>query len=168
MTMKTQMALAKYFQVSSSTVAEWVSRGPFVKDKKTNRIDLYNFVRTLVKWQSAKLAGRAGPAGGLDLSGERAKLAQKQTEALEFKNALAKGEYVKISVVADQFEARIVNARERLLSSINVIAAAVQSREHPIAECEVIVRDRIYEVLNELASEAEIDGDDDEAEAEVA
>ena len=165
--MTTQRALAKYYKVSSSTVADWISRGPFKKDKKTGRYDHDEFVVTLYEWQAAKLAGRAGPAGGLDLSSERAKLAQKQTEALEFKNGIARGEYVLIKDVADQFEARILNARERLLSSISVIAAAVQSRERPIAECEVIVRDRIYEVLNELASEADVD-DDEERAAEAA
>ena len=157
-----QKELAGHLDCSTNTIAGYVANGTISK-RKTGKYDQDECRVKVLRWLRLGRQGGAASAGDLHLSAERAKLAQKQTEALEFKNALAKGEYVPIKVVAKQFEAQILNARERLLSSINVIAAAVQSREHPLAECEVIVRDRIYEALNQLAAEADIDDDEERA-----
>jgi phage terminase Nu1 subunit (DNA packaging protein) len=166
-TFVTQRALAAHLDCSTSTIANYLAAGT-ISHRKDGKYDQDECRVKVLAWLRLGRQGGAAAAGDLHLSAERAKLAQKQTESLEFKNALAKGEYVPIKVVAKQFEARILNARERLLSSISVIAAAVQSREHPISECEVIVRDRIYEALNDLASEADIDDDEDRAEAAEA
>ena len=151
-----QNLLAAHLGCSTNTIVNYVAQGIITKrkdgsyDQDACRLKAFAHLRLLRQ-------GAAAAAGDLHLSAERAKLAQKQTEALEFKNALAKGEYVPISIVAGALEARISIARERLLSSISVIAAAVQSTDHPIAECEVIVRDKIYEVLTDLANQAEFD-----------
>jgi hypothetical protein len=101
-----------------------------------------------VKWQAARLAGRPGAAGGLDLSAERAKLAQEQTQAAAIKNALARGELVPVRLIAELVEGDYAVVRERLQTIPGKAADALVglSRE----EIEDTLGDEINEALNEL------------------
>ena len=147
--------LSRYFGKSLTSINNWVGAGPFetIRDKKTGKYDRDEFVRALVNWQASRLAGRDPVRkGGLDLNSEKAKLAQAQTEEKLLKNAQAKSELIPTTAVKQLLERAVSISRERILSKIGVLAPLMQSADHPVHECEEILRDHLYEAMNDLAA----------------
>jgi phage terminase Nu1 subunit (DNA packaging protein) len=142
-----QRAFALYLDVSRETVGDWISKGAFPK-LEGGKLDQRQCISALVKWQAARLAGRPGAAGGLDLSAERAKLAAGQTQTAAIKNALARGELVPVRAVADLVEREYSVVRERLQTIPGKAADGLVGRTR--VEIEDALIDEINEALNEL------------------
>lgn len=93
----TQPALAMLVGVTQQAISAWVTDG---KLPPTGALgDLLVMYCTRLRDQAA---GRLGAeAGGLDLVQERAALAREQRLGIEIKNAVARGEYAAISLLAE-------------------------------------------------------------------
>jgi phage terminase Nu1 subunit (DNA packaging protein) len=103
-------------------------------------------------------AGR-GPAtgpGAHDLVSERARLAKEQADHQEMKNDLMRGEVVPVAYAAADLGKRCARIRTRLLAIPSETAVRVQ-RAKTAPEAEAIIRDVIYEALEELSGAGEPD-----------
>jgi phage terminase Nu1 subunit (DNA packaging protein) len=96
--------------------------------------------------------GRVGTDGNsatAQLTAERARLAREQAEAVALKNAVTRGELVRLASVQRSAEIIFAAFRERCLSIPGKIAAICEMRSR--GEVEQIVRDEVYEALDELS-----------------
>jgi hypothetical protein len=96
--------------------------------------------------------GRVGSDGNsatAQLTAERARLAREQAEAISLKNAVTRGELVRIATVQRSAEIIFAAFRERCLSIPGKIAAICEMRSR--SEVEETVRAEIYECLEELS-----------------
>ena len=96
--------------------------------------------------------GRVGTDGNsatAQLTAERARLAREQAEAVSLKNAVTRGELVRLATVQRSAEIIFAAFRERCLSIPGKIAAICEMRSR--GEVEETVRAEIYECLEELS-----------------
>jgi phage terminase Nu1 subunit (DNA packaging protein) len=96
--------------------------------------------------------GRVGTDGNsatAQLTAERARLAREQAEAVSLKNAVTRGELVRLATVQRGAETIFAAFRERCLSIPGKVAAICEMRSR--GEVEQIVRDEVYEALDELS-----------------
>ena len=90
-----------------------------------------------------------GNSATAQLTAERARLAREQAEAVALKNAVTRGELVRLATVQRGAEAIFAAFRERCLSIPGKIAATCEMRSR--SEVEETVRAEIYECLEELS-----------------
>jgi phage terminase Nu1 subunit (DNA packaging protein) len=109
---------------------------------------LASVVRALVAYE-IKPDDRRGNADVARLAAARTELAREQAEAARLKNAVARGELVRMSVVERGATAIFSAFRERALSIPGKVAAICEMR--PRGEVEEIIRGEIYEALDELS-----------------
>src|SRR6201996_5763201 len=96
--------------------------------------------------------GRVGTDGNsatAQLTAERARLAREQAEAVSLKNAVTRGELVRLATVQRGAEIVFAAFRERCLSIPGKIAAICEMRSR--GEVEETVRDEVYEALDVLS-----------------
>jgi len=109
---------------------------------------LATVVRALVAYE-IKPDDRRGNGDVARLAAARTEFAREQAEAARLKNALARGELVRMSVVERGATIIFAAFRERCLSIPGKIAAICESRSR--GEIEETVRGEIYEALDELS-----------------
>jgi hypothetical protein len=92
-------------------------------------------------------AEKAGHQGGgtSSLSTQRTRLAKAKADLAERDNAVADGQWIRITVAAEVWGERIMVAREILLTLIGQLAAALGP------EAGIIAKDAVYDALNTLA-----------------
>lgn len=100
---------------------------------------------TILKALETPRAGKSQEAG---LTEARAELAREQTISISLKNAIARGEVARLSVIQRSAEQVFATFRERILSIPGKIASICEMRSR--GEIEEIVRDELYEALDEL------------------
>ncbi|MFG3595526.1 hypothetical protein [Bradyrhizobium sp. RDI18] len=105
-------------------------------------------VKALIAYET-KPDGRHGNRDEARLAAERARLAKAQADAVELKNKSARRENVPVSIVKKSLENVFSVFRERCLSIPGKVAASCEMRSR--GEVEKIVRDEIYEALEELS-----------------
>ena len=109
---------------------------------------LATVVRALVAYE-IKPDDRRGNGDVARLAAARTELAREQAEAARLKNALARGELVRMSVVERGATVIFSAFRERALSIPGKTAALSEGRSR--SEIEEVIRDEIYEALDELS-----------------
>jgi hypothetical protein len=97
-----------------------------------------------------RICGPTEGAGTADLSKQRSELAQEQTLAVRFKNAVMRGDYVSLEVFARKVDAMFTVVRERVLSVAGKASHACEMRTRD--EIDAIFREELYEALNELSN----------------
>jgi phage terminase Nu1 subunit (DNA packaging protein) len=148
MTYVTQTALAAYLDITRETISDHVARGS-IKKRADGKYDLQECIRGIVKWQSSKLSGRIGNE---EMATQRVNLAREQAESVALKNAIVRGEFVRLEVYAKVHETHLMVFRERCL--IIPGACADQLTSHTPADraaIELVLRDKVYEALEELS-----------------
>ena len=92
-----QAEFAEAVGISGAAVSQMVTAGHLERGATA-----HEWLRAYCSRLREQAAGRAsGEAGGLDLVQERAALAKSQREAQDMKNAVARGEYAPIGLLAD-------------------------------------------------------------------
>ena len=144
-----QTSLAAYLDITRETISDHVARGS-IKKRADGKHDLQECVRGIIKWQSGKLSGRMGNE---ELATQRVNLARQQSESIALKNAIVRGEFVRLDVFVKVHETHLVVFRERCL----IIPGACADELAPYtpadrAAIELVLRDKIYEALDELSN----------------
>jgi phage terminase Nu1 subunit (DNA packaging protein) len=140
-------ALAAHLGCTRETVNDYVKRGIIAKlsdgkyDQDKCRLKVFAHLRGLS-------AGRTG-SGDKSLSEARAELTRQQTEAVALKNAVTRGELIRLATVQRSAEIIFAAFRERCLTVPGKIAAICEMRTR--GEIEETVRAEIYECLEELS-----------------
>jgi hypothetical protein len=93
--------------------------------------------------------GTDGNSATAQLTAGRARLAREQAEAVSLKNAVTRGELVRLATVQRSAEIIFAAFRERCLAVPGKIAAICEMRSR--GEVEETVRAEIYECLEELS-----------------
>jgi phage terminase Nu1 subunit (DNA packaging protein) len=145
----TQTALAAYIDTTRETISDHVARGT-IKRRADGKYDLQECVRGIIKWQSGKLSGRMGNE---ELAAQRVNLAREQAESVALKNAVTRGEFVRLETFAKIYETHLMVFRERCLS----IPGSCADSLTPFTPADrgaimLILRDKVYEALDELSN----------------
>jgi phage terminase Nu1 subunit (DNA packaging protein) len=146
--MSTINEVCNFFGVTRQTVHAWQKRGVIRKPPRRG-YDLQEIAQAIVADWIALKGSRGGYSSEASLSAARAELAREQTIAMQLKNAVARGEYVRLSLLQRSAETIFTAFRERVLSMPGKIAAMCEMR--PRGEVEKIVRSECYEALEELS-----------------
>jgi phage terminase Nu1 subunit (DNA packaging protein) len=145
--MSTINEVCDWLDISDTTFKTKLRRGVIEKQPR-GQYDIQTIARALIKDRQAESGGHGDHAANLDLSKERARLAREQADAVALKNASARRENVPMALVQKAVEIVFMAFRERCLSIPGKIAASCDMR--PSTEVEEIVRDEVYEALDEL------------------
>ena len=150
----TQTALAAYIDTTRETISDHVARGT-IKKRADGKYDLQECIRAIFKWQSAKLSGRIGNE---ELAAQHVNLARERAELVALKNAVTRGEFVRLETFAKVHEAHLMVFRERCLSIPGSCADSLTPfTPADRAAIELVLRDKVYEALDEL-SDPELQG----------
>jgi phage terminase Nu1 subunit (DNA packaging protein) len=109
----TQQELGDLVGISQARVSQLMADGVLPAGTLLEQLQAYT------AWLREQAAGRASADGGLDLVQERAALAREQRVSYEIKNAIARGEYAPIGLLADvlgQASAAVVDRFDSLPS----------------------------------------------------
>jgi hypothetical protein len=109
---------------------------------------LATVVSALVAYET-KPDGRRAAGDVARLAAERARLAREQADQVALKNAILRGEYVRLKNVQRGAETIFAAFRERILSIPGKLAAVCEMRSR--AEIELVLRDECWEALEELS-----------------
>jgi phage terminase Nu1 subunit (DNA packaging protein) len=141
--------LAEMFEKDRASLARAMRNVP--RDAGTEKRPLYR-VATAVKALIAhevKPDGRQGHGDTARLANERAALARAQTESVELKNEMTRGNVISVETVIRSYGIIVAAVRERLLSIPGKVAAACEMRSR--GEVHEIVQAEIFETLEELS-----------------
>jgi len=138
--------IAEVFDVSLTTVDKWRLKGcPSEKDGQKVMFT----VRAVSDW----LRGRDFESSGtLDLGQERAKLTKLQAEKATLELEQQRGNLIPMELVIEGWQGQIANARAKLLA-LPPKAAAQTAGMDSYVEVEHVIREIIYEALDELAGD---------------
>ena len=157
--MTSTSAAAAHVFISVTRFKQLLHQGVITR-QKAGAYDL-DTVRKEYLTYIAAIARDITKSGPLDLTRERAKLAQQQTIMVAHKNEVARDEYVRVALLADFLAAEHAAVRARLLSISGSVADRLARKSR--VDCETIIRDEICEVLlalSETDSSAEMMNDD--------
>ncbi|SFJ01535.1 hypothetical protein [Bradyrhizobium sp. Gha] len=146
--MATILEVCRWCGISRTTFHDAVRRGVITKRPRGEH-DVREVARALIKDRQAVKGGHGDLATKLKLSEARTALAREQTAALKLKNAVARREYVSLAVVRREVETMFAILRERLVSMPRKLASSCGMREQ--REVEEVMRDEVYELLEELS-----------------
>jgi phage terminase Nu1 subunit (DNA packaging protein) len=146
----TQTALAAYIDTTRETISDHVARGT-IKKRADAKYDLQECIRAIFKWQSGKLSGRIGNE---ELATQHVNLARERAESVALKNAVTRGEFVRLETFAKVLERHIMAMREHFLQLPRVAAEAllpILRSEADMAAAEDVIRERTYEAMDVFA-----------------
>lgn len=152
--MASQQDIADHLGISQSAVSALVRADVFEK-RPRGGFDLDECRTAYLRRLREEAAGRAAQGdredGDLDIVAERARLAKEQADRLEMENALRRQELVEF----DHFVARVgqllATVRTRLLALPAECAVQWAAAQTP-AVAEAVIRDVVYQALEELSS----------------
>lgn len=155
--------LAKIFDCTERQVYDLVRAGTIPRAQR-GRYDVLACTRAYIRHLREVAAGRQAQAGGVDLAGERARLAKEQADAQAMKNAQSRQELMP-SADSEAIHVALHSAVQRRMLAVPTHVAPLVAVENEARVCEAILRDHIAEALEELA-DAEIVPEDSGAPAE--
>jgi phage terminase Nu1 subunit (DNA packaging protein) len=151
-------AVSAWIGASERTVRDLAGRGIIVRvglGRYSLRASVAGYIAHLREIAAGR--GSATGPGALDLVSERARLAAAQADYQEMRNDQLEGSVVPVEEVARQIGEDYSRVRTRLLAIPSETAARVQ-RAKTAPEAEAIIREVLYEALEELSS-SEDDGE---------
>jgi len=134
---------AQKLNVSLTTLDNWRRKG--CPHTKTGKQVFFN-IGTLKTW----LGNHSG--GELDYTQERAKLTRLQAERVTLDLEQQRGKLLPLEMVILAWQRQVANARAKLLALPPKVASQVLSMESYV-EVEQVIKDIIYEALDELAGD---------------
>ena len=137
--------LCQLLDISPAMLTELKRRG-IARHLGHDAWDLEETVRAYVQSLRQTASGRGGEQAALTLTGERARLARVQADAVELKNAQARGELVKVEEVTRAWSDILRTVRSRALA---VSSRLRQSHALDAATAEAIDRE-LRAALTEL------------------
>ena len=134
---------AQKLNVALSTLDDWRRKG--CPHTKTGKQVFFN-LDDLNAWLNNKSGSE------LDYTQERAKLTRLQAEKVTLELEQQRGNLLPLKMVIESWQGLVANARARLLALPPKVAGQVLGMESYV-EVEHVIRDIIYEALDELAGD---------------
>lgn len=148
----TGTALAAHLDTTRETIGDYLARGIIAK-LPSGKYDQDECRYRVLRHLRDRAAGRTGNAGGgseNNLATARAELANVQREAIEWKNAVNRGDFISAEVVIRRLQDTFAIQRTLLLSWAGKLPSQLDGLTP--AEIEAILEREVYEVLEALAS----------------
>jgi phage terminase Nu1 subunit (DNA packaging protein) len=148
-------AAAVHCGISVTAFTRLLDMGVIQRQPREVGYDLTTCRLARFKYLENLAAGRGGADGssGAALSASRSRLAEAQTRAQEMKTAIMSGEYVRLEVFAKIHETHLMVFRERCLSIPGSCADSLTPfTPADRAAIELVLRDKVYEALDELSN----------------
>lgn len=152
--MSTISEVSEFCGFSEVTFHALAERG-VIKKRPRGKYSIKTVVQAIIKDGIAAKAGQGDHASSVALSMQRARLAQQHTEMAEMRNAVMKGEYVRLSTMVQIVQEQYVVVRERVLSTPGKSADALTP--HCAEDREAIMeilRAEAYDALTDLSTDA--------------
>ncbi len=148
--MATLAEIADHLDLSVRSVSS-LKRSGILPDAGRGANDLDACRRAYIGHLRETAAGRAAAYGPLDLTAERARLAHAQAAKCERENAVADGRFL----ARDKFHFMVTSAfarvRAKMLALPSKLAPLLAPEMTP-AEAQAMLKDVVYQALNELGS----------------
>jgi phage terminase Nu1 subunit (DNA packaging protein) len=152
--MSTISEVCEFCGFSEVTFHALAERG-VIKKRPRGKYSIKTVVQAIIKDGIAAKAGHGDHASSVALSMQRAKLAQQHTEMAEMRNAVMRGEFVRLSTVVRVVEEQFVIVRERVLSTPGKSADSLTPYTPKDREAIMtILRDEAYNALTNLSTDA--------------
>ncbi|WP_371055733.1 DNA packaging protein [Rhodosalinus sp. K401] len=151
--------LCELLRLSPAALSGLVKRGIAVKMGR-DAYDLRETVGNYAEHLRGIASGRGGEAETLTLTGERARLARAQAEAVEMKNAVARGELVPAEEVARGWSDTLRRVRSRILAVPSRVRQAVELEPEAVTLIDRELREALTE-LGQAADQEEATADAD-------
>lgn len=149
--MATRTELADHLDLSVQSISDLIAKGVITISSgrspvniNVNRIQYINHLRKAARYTKKDGVG--------DIAEEKTKLTAAQAKKAELEVAVIEGNLIPADAVKDTWTSYISNARAKLLALPNRIAHQVISVDK-YAEAESIIKEQVYEALNELAKD---------------
>lgn len=143
-------ALARHLDCTAQVITDYEAR-KIIERLPGGKFDQDACRRRVLVHLRDRAAGRTGNTGsGSDLATARTELAIAQREAVEWKNAVNRGDFVSSSAVIRRLQDTFAIQRTLLLSWAGKLPSQIQ--ELKAADIEAILEREVYEVLETLAS----------------
>ncbi|MGI4943476.1 MAG: hypothetical protein ACRYHQ_23405 [Janthinobacterium lividum] len=152
--MASQTEVAEHLDLSQQAVSQMIAEGVLPAAQARRGLDLKACRVAYVRHLRERAAGRASDDAdgeGLDLVGQRARLAKAQADAQEMRNDLMRGLVVLVSDAAAIMGQEYASVRRRLLATPAEWAMKVH-RASTVAETQQLLRDAVHEALTELST----------------
>ncbi len=150
--------LATHLGLSTTRVSQLKAAG-ILPDARRGKHDLDACRVAYLAHLRDVAAGRGSKDGTVDLVTERARLARAQAEKVERENAVADGKLLSVASFHTMVTASFARVRAKLLALPSKLAPLVVAAKTP-AEAQRILKDDVYQALNELATPPASDWDD--------
>ena len=144
-------ALADHLACTPQVIRGYETKG-VIKRLKNGKFDQDDCRKRVIAYLRNQAAGRTG-AGDDNLATARADLAKEQREAVAFKNAVSRGDYVLVSAVNRELGKVVSISREIILASPGKYAHQCEGLSLP--EITKVWAKAAHEVLTELAHAGE-------------
>jgi phage terminase Nu1 subunit (DNA packaging protein) len=162
--MATAAQAAAHIFISISRFRDLVSQGT-IKHQPNGKYDLDKVREQYIRNLQRVATGRGGEEGGTQLTKQRAEYAKEQTLSMKLKNAIVRGDYVSLELFAKKVDAMILVVRERILTIPGKLADKLSMRTRD--EIDLILREEVYEALNELSGVDDRGGGDRQPPSQV-
>lgn len=149
--MATQREVAEHLDLSVKRISELIKDGilPSKMGRSPLNIDVcrHAYISYL-----RKLGGYHKKSGTGDIAEEKTKLTAAQARKAELEVEVMEGKLIPAEAVGDTWTSYVSNARAKLLALPSRIAHQVITVDK-YAEAELILKEKVYEALNELAED---------------
>ena len=147
--MATQRDVAEHLDLSTKSISELITKGvlPSKKGRSPLNIDVcrHAYISYL-----RKLAGYHKKSGSGDIAEEKTRLTKAQADKAELEVSELEGKLIPAPLVQDTWTDFVANVRAKLLGIPSSLAHQMIATEN-YAEAEKLLKDCIYDALNELA-----------------
>lgn len=149
---RTVAEVAAHLDLSVQRIMVLLDQGVLPRASERGGYNLDEVRRIYLRHLRAVASGHGENSGAASLASERASLARVQRDAIEWKNAINRGDYVSAGAVVRRLQETFSVQRTLLLSWVGKLPSLLEERTR--AEIEAVLEQELYEVLNELADPA--------------
>ena len=147
--MATQKELAEHLDLSTKTISELIKKGVLPAKKGRSPLNIDTCRLAYISYLR-KLSHFHKKTGGADIAEEKTRLTKAQADKAELEVSELEGKLIPAPLVQDTWTDFVANVRAKLLGIPSRLAHQMIATEN-YAEAEKILKDCIYDALNELA-----------------
>ena len=147
--MATQRDLAEHLDLSIKRISELIRDGILPSKMGRSPLNL-DVCRIAYISYLRKLGGYHKKSGTADIAEEKTRLTKAQADKAELEVSSLEGELIPAKLVQDTWSDLVANVRAKLLGLPSKIAHQVIAVE-TFQDAELIIKDQVYETLDELA-----------------
>jgi len=149
--MATQREVSEHLGLSVASISELIKKGVLPSKRGRSPLDI-DVCRHSYIGYLRKLAGYHKKSGSGDIAEEKTRLTKAQADKAELEVSELEGKLIPATLVQDTWVDFVANVRAKLLGMPSRLAHQMIATED-YAEAEKLLKDCVYDALNELAKD---------------